>query len=296
MALKLDYVSREALLNLRRNFLLTTASMVTVAVSLAMVGFAFFVRYGVDNATQRWKNGIEFEVFMNTDVRPEQKQAIRSALESNPQVRKIVYIDRETQYRLFRQYFANQPEYLNNVRKEFLPESYRVAPLVDDADVIQGIADTVEKRPGVKEVAFGRDEVKKALKTSSALQIGMFIVATVLSLASSLLIFNTIRMAIFARRREIEVMKLVGATNMFIRVPFMVEGLAQGLLGAAVAFGSIYGLRTLLRNWIVENFDQFRGFFVAQTDVLAIGAIILVVGAVVGAISAGVAVTRFLDV
>jgi len=296
MALKLDYVSRETLLNLRRNFLLTTASMVTVAVSLAMVGFAFFVRYGVDNATQRWKNGIEFEVFMNTDALPSQQRAVERALESNPQVRDVTFIDRETQYRLFRQYFADQPEYLNNVRKDDLPESYRVAPRVDDADVIQGIVDTVAKGAGVKDVAFAQDEVKLALKTSRALQIGMFVVALILFLASSLLIFNTIRMAIFSRRREIEVMKLVGATNWFIRVPFMVEGLAQGLFGAAAAFGALYALRRFLRNWIVDNFSQFNGFFVQHSEVLLIGGVVLVVGAVVGAISAGVAVTRFLDV
>jgi cell division transport system permease protein len=296
MALKLDYVSRETLLNLRRNFLLTTASMVTVAVSLAMVGFAFFVRYGVDNATQRWKNGIEFEVFMNTDAKLEQKSAVERSLESNPQVRDVTFIDRETQYKLFRQYFADQPEYLNNVQKDDLPESYRVAPRVDNADVIQGIVDTVAKSAGVKDVAFAQDEVKLALKTSRALQIGMFVVALILFLASSLLIFNTIRMAIFARRREIEVMKLVGATNWFIRVPFMVEGLAQGLLGAIAAFGALYGLRQFLRNWIVDNFSQFNGFFVQHGEVLLIGGVVVVVGAVVGAISAGVAVTRFLDV
>jgi cell division transport system permease protein len=296
MALKLDYVSRETLLNLRRNFLLTTASMVTVAVSLAMVGFAFFVRYGVDNATQRWKNGIEFEVFIKIDATPDQQKAVETALRSNPQVRTVTYIDRETQYRLFREYFADQPEYLNVTKEEHVPESYRVAPRVDDADVIQGIADTVAKRAGVDDVAFAQDEVRRALKTSNALQIGMFVVALVLFLASSLLIFNTIRMAIFARRREIEVMKLVGATNWFIRVPFMVEGLAQGLFGAAGAFGVLYGLRRFLRNWIVDNFSQFNGFYVQHGEVLLIGGVVLVVGAVVGSISAGVAVTRFLDV
>jgi cell division transport system permease protein len=91
-------------------------------------------------------------------------------------------------------------------------------------------------------------------------------------------------------------MKLVGATNWFIRVPFMVEGLAQGLFGAAGAFGVLYGLRRFLRNWIVDNFSQFNGFYVQHGEVLLIGGVVLVVGAVVGSISAGVAVTRFLDV
>ena len=296
MALKLDYVSRETLTNLRRNLLLTTASMVTVAVSLSMVGVAFFVRYGVDNATQRWKNGIEFEVFMNLDATPAQKARVESELTNNPQVKTVKFISREEQYRLFRQYFAGQPEYLNNVHKDDLPESYRVAPRVKNADVIKSIADTVAKDAGVKEVAFAHDQVNRALRTSRAMQIGMFVIAIVLFLASSLLIFNTIRMAIFARRREIEVMKLVGATNWFIRVPFMVEGLAQGVVGAVTAFAALYALESPLRTWITENFDQFNGFFVSHTEVLGIGLIVVLVGSAVGAASAGVAVTRFLAV
>ena len=296
MALKLDYVSRETLSNLRRNLLLTTASMLTVAVSLSMVGVAFFVRHGVDNATERWKNGIEFEVFMNTNATTAQKTQVESKLRANPQVKTVTYIDREEQYRLFRQYFVDQPETLNAVHKDDLPESYRVAPKVKNAEVIQSVADSVKKDAGVKEVAFAQDEVRKALKTARAMQLGMFAIASVLFLASALLIFNTIRMAIFARRREIEVMKLVGATNWFIRVPFMVEGLAQGIVGAGAAFAGLYVLNAPMRRWIVDNFTQFNHFYVGHGEVLGIGLIVVAVGAVVGAASAGVAVTRFLDV
>jgi cell division transport system permease protein len=296
MALKLDYVTRETFGNLRRNLLLTTASMVTVAVSLSMVGIAFFVRYGVDNATARWKNGIEFEVFMSTDATAQQKAAVESELESNPQVRTVKYINRAEQFRLFRQYFADQPETLNAVQEDDMPESYRVAPKVKDSAIIQGVADAVESNAGVDQVAFAKDQIDEALETSRAMQVGVVVVATVLFLASSLLIFNTIRMAIFARRREIEVMKLVGATNWFIRVPFMVEGLAQGVLGAVAAFAALYALRLPMQNWIVDKFEEFGGFFVGSGDVLLIGGVVVVVGSLVGAASAGVAVTRFLDV
>lgn len=296
MPVKLDYVSRETLSNIKRNVLLTTASIVTVAVSLSMVGVAFLLRYGVDNATARWKNGIEFEVFMNIDASPAQKDRVERELSQNPDVKNVRFVGRDEQYRLFRQYFANQPEYLENVDKAHLPESYRVAPRVDDVGVIRAMADRIRQEPGVMQVEFAQDQVDRALRTSRAMQLGMFVIAIVLFLASSLLIFNTIRMAIYARRREIEVMKLVGATNWFIRVPFMVEGLAQGVVGALGAFSAIYFLKSPLRNWILDNFTQFAGFAVHQGEVFAIGFIIVVVGSLLGAISAGVAVTRFLDV
>src|SRR4051812_25202657 len=234
MPIKLDYATRETASNLRRNLLLTTASVLTVAVSLSMVGVAFLLRDGVDNATRRWKNGVEFEIFLNLDVTPEQQASIERQLTDNPDIAPegVKFVSQAEQYELFKVYFNDQPEYLQNVKAEDLPASYRVKPAVDDVDVIRGLGEHYEGVAGVKQVEFAADTVDTVLRLSSGLQIGMIIVAIVLLFAASLLIFNTIRMAIFARRREIEVMKLVGATNWFIRVPFMLEGLIQGLLGA----------------------------------------------------------------
>jgi cell division transport system permease protein len=121
------------------------------------------------------------------------------------------------------------------------------------------------------------------------------VTAAVLIFAAALLIFNTIRMAIFARRREIEVMKLVGATNWFIRVPFMLEGLIQGLVGAAIAFATIYFLSGPGEGWI-QDLDVFTGFQIVTSEVQLTGVLMLGVGSILGAIGAGVAVTRFLDV
>ena len=296
MALKLDYAAREVMTNLKRNLLLTTASMLTVAVSLSIVAVALFLRYGVDNATQRWQNGVEFEIFLNLDATPEQVALVQRQLDEHPDVEESRFINREEQFKFFQDFASDRPEYLENVRVEDLPESFRVRPSVDDADIIQNVGDFFSTQPGVQEVAFAKDQVDRAFRTSRALQVGMFVIAIVLFFASSLLIFNTIRMAIFARRREIEVMKLVGATNWFIRVPFMVEGLLQGAIGALVAFGAIFYLRSPLRDWILENFDQFAGFLVQDGQVLFIGTVVIVVGSLIGAASAGVAVTRFLDV
>ena len=296
MAIKVDYAIREVATNLKRNLLLTTASMLTVAVSLSIVAVALFLRYGVDNATQRWQNGVEFEIFLNVDATPEQVALVQRQLDEHPEVDEARFINRQEQFRYFQDFFHDQPEYLENVRAEDLPESFRVRPAVDDANVIQSVGDFFEGQPGVREVAFAKDQVDRAFRTSRALQVGMFVVAIVLFFASSLLIFNTIRMAIFARRREIEVMKLVGATNWFIRVPFMVEGLLQGAVGAAISFAAIFYLRSPLADWILENFDQFEGFLVRDGQVLGIGLLVVLVGSAIGAVSAGVAVTRFLDV
>jgi cell division transport system permease protein len=115
-------------------------------------------------------------------------------------------------------------------------------------------------------------------------------------LASSLfLIVNTIRLATYARRREIQVMKLVGATNWFIRVPFMAEGLVQGAIGAALAFGGIYTLRVILSDLTERSKNLFQAFYVTGGDAVAIGLAIVVVGAAVGAMGSAIGLRRFLD-
>jgi cell division transport system permease protein len=131
------------------------------------------------------------------------------------------------------------------------------------------------------------------------LQIMLWAIAAVLLSAASLLILNTIRMAIFARRREVAVMKLVGATNWFIRVPFMLEGLLQGLAGAAMAFGIVWIGRSVIQDRIAgsrNDIQLFKQFLVTASDVTGTGILLLVVGVVVGTVGSLLAVSRFLDV
>ena len=289
------YALRETLSNLRRNLLLTSASMLTVAISLSLVGAAFLLRYGVDNATARWQDGIQFEVFMNPDVSPEQSDRIGRELLENPDVSEVRYVSQSEQWDFFKLYFANNQVYIENTSQENMPPSYRVEPSIADADVIEALGSRFETEPGVREVVFATETVRNLLQVSGIAQSVIFGVAAVLLLAAALLIFNTIRMAIFARRREIEVMKLVGATNWFIRGPFMVEGLVQGLTGSAVAFGLVYLLRNAAQD-AIRNVKLFEGFVVLSSQVATTGTITLVLGAAIGAIGAGVAVTKFLDV
>jgi cell division transport system permease protein len=204
-------------------------------------------------------------------------------------------VSQAEQYELFKRYFDDQPEYLQNVKAEDLPASYRVKPTVDDVAVIRTLGERFEKKPGVKQVEFAYDTVDTVLNVSRFLQWLLAAIAAVLLFASSLLIFNTIRMAIFARRREIEVMKLVGATNWFIRVPFMLEGLIQGLLGSIGAFGVVY-LAANFGEERIREINLFNGFQILSSEVSTTGVVLLLIGAVIGAVGAGVAVTRFLDV
>jgi cell division transport system permease protein len=294
----IDYIARETGKNLLRNISLTAASMVTVAVSLSLVGSALLLRQGVQNATARWEGGIEFIIFVNPEADPAQEEAIRDALDSSPAVADWVYVNKQEAYEEFVELFSRMPEMVEAVSPEILPPSFRVVPIDPDADAIRALGTQFENRPGVYRVVFAFEAVQTLQQLSRLMSFAILFVAGFLLLASGLLILNTIRMAMFARRREIEVMKLVGATNWFIRIPFMLEGLIQGIVGAAIAVGSVVVLNNFFESWLqnTDSFQVLQGFVVSGSELLGTSLFIFGVGMLVGAIGSGVAVSRFLDV
>jgi len=235
---------------------------------------------------------------MNPDVSAEQDAAVQRDLEESPQVNDFTYIDKDQAFEEFQDLFADTPGMVESVTPEILPPSYRVVPRDTDAAAIQALGETFESKPGAREVVFAAETVKTFQRLSRILSFGILGVAIVLALASLMLILNTIRMAMFARRREIQVMKLVGATNWFIRIPFMVEGLIQGFLGAIVAVTAVIGLNQLFKSQL-DNADDLvllQGIVVANSDVVGISLLVLVVGCLIGAAGSAFAVSRFLDV
>ncbi|MDP9070424.1 MAG: permease-like cell division protein FtsX [Actinomycetota bacterium] len=293
MALSFDYVVRETASNLRRNLLMTSAAVLTVAVSLSLVGGALLLKQGVSKASLQWRGGVELSVFMLPEASPSQSEAIERELSQMPEVKKVTYVDQQAAFREFKRMFANSPDLVESVEAKDLPPSYRVVP--KKADFVDVVGQRFENQPGVKEVVFARDVVETLLKVTRALQIGIVAVAGVLLLSAVLLILNTIQMAIFARRREVAVMKLVGATNWFIRVPFMLEGMVQGIVGATAAFGVVALVRNLLASAVGDN-TLGNQLLPPSGDVIGTGIFVLFAGAVIGTVGSAFAVRRFLDV
>jgi cell division transport system permease protein len=290
---RLDYVTRETATNLRRNLMMTIAAVLTVAVSLALVGGALLLRQGVQNATVQWRGGVELSIFLKPDVTADQSRAVERQLKAMPEVKDVRFISHEAAYEEFKTLFANQQDIVEALEPQDLPPSYRIVPKA--AEQVEVIGEPFDGQPGVLKVVYAEKQIKTLLKVTRGLQLLILVVAVVLLLSAAVLILNTIRMAIFARRREVAVMKLVGATNWFIRVPFMFEGLVQGVAGAGIAFGVVaIGQRFAER--AAANSDLFQQFSVSGSEVFGTGIFIVLVGALVGAIGSAIAVSRFLDV
>lgn len=296
MALRIDYIAKETGNNLVRNPSLTLATVLTVAVSLALLGAALVIQRGVDGLNTRFEDDVEFIIWLNPDVQPEQKEAITRALEESPQIASSRYITTEETYAEFQEYFKDSPSVIESVTPEQLPTSFRVVPEVPELDVVESLGREFSQLPGVKEVDFAGEVIKRVnefTKVASNIMLGAALASAA---ASALLMYNSIRTALFARRREIEVMRLVGATNMFIRVPFMLEGLVQGIVGAGVSTLAVFGLNRVIRNLLDQTtFRLFDSFVLDSSELFPVAMVLLAAGAGIGFIGSGIAVTRYLD-
>lgn len=300
---KVDYFARETVISLRRNLLMTLAGILTVAVSLFLFGGVMLLSRMVDHGTARWKEGVELELFFRVDATDQQIQAVQGELdqlavpqeEGGPgEVRRYQFLSKEDAYEEFGRFFAEQPELVKETSPDVLPASFRVVPT--DPTLTDTVAGRFQGRPGVDEVLTASEQVRRILRAIGWIRRLFFGISGILLASSLFLIVNTIRLATFARRREIRIMKLVGASNWFIRIPFMMEGLVEGALGAGLAFGAVYVLQVILSDLVARSEGIFSDFFITSGDAVGIGIVVLLVGAVVGALGSVIGLRRFLEV
>ena len=295
---RLWYYLRETILSIWRNLSLTLAAILTVAVSLGLVGASLMIREGAERATAQFQEGVEFIVFMNPDADLDQDTAIRHVLDTSPAIDSYDYIDKAAAYDEFETLFADKPELVESVTPDVMPPSYRIVPTDRSAANVNELARQFSAQPGVREVATATEAIRQIDDFSTRVSQALLIAAVVLVGVSALLILNTVFTAIGARRQEIEVMKLVGATNWFIRIPFMLEGTIHGLIGAALAIPALF----VVDNEVLAFFQEsdavplFRGFAVPDGYVWDTSIWLLILGGAVGMVGSAIAVTRYLDV
>lgn len=303
MLSRFGYAFRETWASFQRNVTLTAAAILTAAVALLLAGTTFLIQNSFSNMLAKWQDGVQMIVFVNAGASEDQISVLRTGLEQNANVKSVEYYDQAQSYETAKKYFAGQPSLLESLSVEKMPSQLRVEPVEGSQDLLPGLKEQFERQPNVYEVGLASDTVRLYSKLSGFVRGATIVSSVVLLVVAVVLIWNTIRTAMFARRREIEVMKLVGATNWFIRIPFMLEGLLQGMIGGLAACGGLAALNTLWTN----NLEEFTNLEQTATENLlalqvspgylrGVMLIVLVIGAAAGAIGSGVAATRFLDV
>ena len=300
MIARISYAFRETWASFKRNVTLTMAAVITSAVSLLLVGSTFLIQRAFDNLLTRWKGDVELIVYVRSDADVNQIQVIEDALNSQPaviDVSKLRYLDQAESYAEAQKLFAGDPGTLRLLTPENIPSQFKVVPISQDSNLIRELGEQFRSLAGVREVAYAQDVFDVVARVSQFIRIATTAMSIVLLVVAVGLIWNTIRTAMFARRREIEVMKLVGATNWFIRIPFMLEGLMQGLIGGVLSCLGLWGLNTAWSNADADfNDTELAALDVTDGYMRFVMFILLGIGAIAGAVGSGIAATRFLDV
>lgn len=295
MALRLDYFIGETFTNLRRNMFMTFTAISIVSVSLFLLGAVIVFGDIMGRLVGAWEDRVEVNIFLRDEITPSQAKELEQMLQKMPEVdeRSIDYVSKDEAYEEFKDTYKSSPQVYQQIESDVLPASYRFK--LHDPNKVDVVRTRIEGRPGVDEVLFGGEVVKKLLRFTGLVRaVGVGLTLMFLG-AATLLIANTIRLAIYARRREIGIMKLVGATNWFIRVPFIFEGMAEGAIGATVATGAIFAFKELLLDR-AQTVIPFLPLTVTGGDVLRVLVVLLTVGTVIGALGSALALRRFLEV
>ncbi|MBU3689282.1 MAG: hypothetical protein B7C54_11160 [Acidimicrobiales bacterium mtb01] len=300
MLSKISYALRETAAGFRRNVTLTAAAIITSAVSLLLVGTTFLIQRAFDNLLTRWKGDVELIVYVRSDATLEQVQLIEGALKSQPSiidVDRLRYLNQAESYAEAERLFAGDPGTLRLLTPENIPSQFKVVPIAEDSALVRELGEQFRQLAGVKEVAYAQDVFDVVSRVSQFIRVATTAMSIILLVVAVGLIWNTIRTAMFARRREIEVMKLVGATNWFIRIPFMLEGLVQGLVGGVLSCLGLWGLNTAWTNAVTDfNDTELAALVVTDGYASWVMVLLLGIGALAGAVGSGIAASRFLDV
>jgi cell division transport system permease protein len=286
-------VVSEAFRSIGANLSTSFAATMTVLIGMFLLGLLIALGTWVVSWSDHVKEQLEVKVFFVDGVTPKQVNSVGAFLRTDERIKDYQFVTRaEALERMRKRY----PELTADLPTNPLPASYEITPR--RAEEVKEISAAIraQKFVGVERVKDGQQTSKRILQVARVIEVVFLVAVAVLLVASVLLIANTIRLSIFARRREIEVMKLVGATNWFVRGPFMVEGLLCGFAGALAAVVLLLLGKEIALSALLDDFDA-----TSSSDVRALGfsltaLILVVVGLAVGALGSGLTLRRYLKV
>ena len=288
------FLVKEALTNLRRNILVVAGAVLAVFISLSLAFGALVVNEVLRVNTLAWQDGVHVIAFLNDEgtsgVPPGSHQTLIGQVGTWDEVERVDYYDKNDAWIEYQQIFEGQDDLLD-IDPSILPASVRIELV--EIEFHQSVQFRLEQQvPVVRQVNTAAEEIEQLENLSSVLNVLGLGMAIVLGMSAVVLIANTIRLAIYARRDEVAVMKLVGASNWFIRVPFLLEGMIEGLLGAALAVFTVWLGSSRLAD-ATQSFALFR-LDVANQFFFRWGILFLIFGAAAGVLGSLLGLSRYL--
>jgi cell division transport system permease protein len=302
VARRFEYYLREVTSGLRRNGLVAFAAVSTTFIALLLFGLALLISRETSLIIEATTGNVEVAVYLTDPVNSQTVQQLTSKLTDLEVVSSVHYETKAEACARFRDMFANQQALVQNVDCSALPASLRVK--LSDPERFREVTAILgcEKQegsyvcasPGIENVVDQSQFLDRLFSVTRVFRVGVLLVSVVMLVAAAILIANTVRMGLFARRKEIGIMKLVGATNWRIRIPFLVEGLFESLIGAGAAVLCLFGLKVAFINPLYGKIQFIP--WVTNADVVAIIPWLIIAGVLVALIAGFAGMRRFLEV
>ena len=288
---KFSYVLKNTILNMRRTPLLVFATIIAVLVSSFLVFTTLSARSIVQNNTLRWQSGVHVVVFLDDRVTTTAHKQLQESLESYPEVRIVDYFSKPEAKEEFQTLFKDQPELLAEVDFEILPSSLRIN-LNDPSDYTL-IIERLEGNPAVKEIRSSGEAIERLLSLTDTLVISASAFAMLIGFAAFILIINTLRLAAYSKRKEIKIMRLLGASSTYIRLPFILEAVVESLIGTSIAVGFGWAVIEYSKNSIVA--ESIFDITIADDYLIALTLSLLLFSLVFGLFASFVGIRKALN-
>jgi cell division transport system permease protein len=294
MRFDLVFFLREAFKNILLNPLMSITAVTTTAVCVLILGVGMLVNAHVESIINRIGQDVTITAFFPEDISQERADEVHSSVEGYPEVSQVTYVSREEALERFRSTLSDQPEILEGLPSDVLPASIEIQ--LADSRSSDAVAEKLQAEGFAEgDLLYNQKTIDNLNQATSYVVWALRGATALFFVASVLLIFNTIRLSIFARRKEIEVMKLVGASDSFVRTPFLFEGLVQGLIGAAVAALLVVWVNSVFVAWAQYELPFIPISSNAISTVFLL-LVLIAVGVVVGIAGSAFSVRRFLKI
>lgn len=303
MIFRPKYFFGETFISLRRNFLMFFTAITTVAITLFIVGFFLIIIYDVQGVLTSVKSQVEVAVYLKDNITDELRTYLENEIKNWDEVSEVVYVSKDAALEKFKLENAGS-EILKEIQGNPLPASFEVrlnSPEKVDQIALRFVTKDGTNVEGVDEVIYGQNYVQKIFSITAIAGSIAFLIIIILLLAAIVLIFNTIRLSIHARRKEIEVMKLVGATNWFVRIPFIFEGFFEGFVGSLISAVMLY----FITNYLLIKGEKALADTMHIKDLAILGntnvmlymyAGIVIIGSLLGVLSSIFALKRYIRI
>ncbi|MFJ8577130.1 permease-like cell division protein FtsX [Micromonospora sp. NPDC093277] len=291
--MRMKYVLSEVLVGLWRNVTMTIAMIITMTVSLFLLGFSGLLYQKVGDMKELYYENVEVSIFLKTDVEPQQRDDLEAKLKADPLVKDSTYVDKEHAYERFQKMYADAPDLVNAVKADQLPESFRLK--LHNPEQYKDIYDQYKATEGVDEIVDQSKLLDKVFGVLTGIQNFTLFISVVMAAAALLLVANTIQVAAYSKRREVAVMKLVGASNWFIQAPFVLEAVVAGLIGSILALGGLIAGKFVFGS---GSLSALEGLIspISWSEILLIFPLMAGIGGVVTAITAWITLRFYLRV